>query len=269
MKLLLFLFFVSLRSPNLPHSRIVLIEKKNVHLQTQTKYAYGSISMYIIILAKGQFPTNRLPLTLLSEADSVVCCDGAFKNYFYWWRKGECGKARQVAVVGDGDSLDTAVLDEARQAGLDVIRKVVSEQESNDLSKALHYAVGQAQWKPGVNLSVDILGATGLREDHTIGNISLLAYYAQEFPDIEFRMVSDYGIFHPVLGRRCFDSHRGEQVSIFSLTPGIPVSVTGLRYPIENRCLNWLWEGTLNESLGDRFEVSGGTLVIYQEIQEK
>ncbi len=223
--------------------------------------------MYIIILAKGLFPTKRFPLTLLSVADRVVCCDGAFKNYFNWWKEAECGKARQVAVVGDSDSLDTAVLDEARRAGLDVVRKVVSEQESNDLSKALHYAVSQAREKPdGRGLWVDILGATGLREDHTLGNISLLAYYATEFPGIEFRMVSDYGIFHPVLGRRSFDSHRGEQVSIFSLTPDVPVSVNGLRYPIESRCLNWLWEGTLNESLGDRFEVSGGTLVVYQKM---
>ena len=226
--------------------------------------------MYIIILAKGLFPTKRLPLTLLSVADSVVCCDGAIKNYYRWWKKAECSKARQVAVVGDGDSLDAAVLVEARRVGLDVIRKVVSEQESNDLSKALHYAVGQAHLKPSdSDLCVDILGATGLREDHTVGNISLLAYYATEFPDIEFRMVSDYGVFHPVLGQRSFDSHRGEQVSIFSLTPDIPVSVSGLRCPIENRCLNWLWEGTLNESLGDRFEVSGGTLVVYQKCFEK
>ncbi len=223
--------------------------------------------MYIIILAKGLFPTKRFLLTLLSEADRVVCCDGAFKNYFNWWKEAECGKARQVAVVGDGDSLDTAVLDEARRAGLDVVRKVVSEQESNDLSKALHYAVSQAREKPdGRGLWVDILGATGLREDHTLGNISLLAYYATEFPNIELRMVTDYGIFRPVLGRRSFDSYRGEQVSIFSLTPNVAVSVNGLRYPIENRCLNWLWEGTLNESLGDRFEVSGGILVVYQKM---
>ena len=224
--------------------------------------------MYIIILAKGQFPTKRLPLSLLSVADRVVCCDGAFENYFHWWKKAECDKARQVAVVGDGDSLDTAVLDEAREAGLDVIRKVVSEQESNDLSKALHYAVSQVHWKLGDgDLCIDILGATGLREDHTIGNISLLAYYATDFYGIEFRIVTDYGIFHPVLGQRSFDSHRGEQVSIFSLTPDVPVSVSGLRYPIENRCLNWLWEGTLNESLGDSFEVSGGTLVVYQAVE--
>ncbi len=222
--------------------------------------------MYIIILANGQFPTAKLPVTLLSVADRVVCCDGAFNNYYRWWSRSRRGQERQVAVVGDGDSLDTDMLEHARLAGLDVVRKVVSEQESNDLSKALHFAVEQAQGKPGSdNLCVDILGATGLREDHTLGNISLLAYYATEFPDIELRMVTDCGIFHPVLGKKSFASYRGEQVSIFSLTPDVPVSVKGLRYPIENRCLNWLWEGTLNESLGNEFEVVGGTLVVYQK----
>ena len=77
-------------------------------------------------------------------------------------------------------------------------------------------------------------------------------------------MVSDYGIFRPVLGRVTLDTFPGQQVSLFSLTPDTPVSVEGLRYPISGRPLRQWWEGTLNEALGDRFTVDGGLLIVYQ-----
>ena len=222
--------------------------------------------MNIIVIAKGQFPVLQSVLDLVECADIIVCCDGAFDIFFHWWQR-TMSSRRQVDVVGDGDSFSLALFDEARQAGLKVRRMVVSEQESNDLSKAVHYVIGQARGE-GVDdseIHLDILGATGLREDHTLGNISLLAYYCTLYPRIEFRMLSDYGMFLPVRGYRSFKSYLGQQVSVFSLTPQVPVSVRGLRYPIENRCLLWLWEGTLNESISDTFDVTGGILVVYQE----
>lgn len=243
-----------------------MVSNKCVHLQNELIFVLIYIFMNIIIIANGDFPRSQHVLELLAQARHVVCCDGAFEKY-YRWSKQSTGCCRQVDVVGDGDSLQRGLVDEARMAGMDVCHKVVSEQESNDLSKAVHYAIAQARGQSAEDgaLHIDILGATGLREDHTLGNVSLLAYYSIEFPDIEFRMVSDYGVFQPVIGRRRFLSHKGQQVSLFSFTPSEPVSVNGLRYPIEGRCLTWLWEGTLNESLGDSFEVSGGTLVVYQE----
>ena len=218
--------------------------------------------MYIIVVANGQFPSSSALLNRFSSADSIVCCDGAFEIYFCWCRQ-HSFYSKEVIVVGDGDSLPSDILDEARTQGQEVCRVVVSEQESNDLSKAVHFALQQIEGMDDVK--VDILGATGLREDHALGNISLLAYYAQEFPQVEFRMLSDYGYFQPVNGIRQFDSFPGQQVSIFSFSPEVPVSVSGLRYPIENRHLNWLWEGTLNESIGTTFKVSGGTMVVYQQ----
>ena len=63
---------------------------------------------------------------------------------------------------------------------------IMEDQEINDLTKSVRFAHTQGYRE------VLILGATGLREDHTLGNISLLMDYAHLFKRVE--MLSDYGL---------------------------------------------------------------------------
>ena len=82
-------------------------------------------------------------------------------------------------------------------------------------------------------------------------------------------MLSDYGRFTPLLKTGMLESRKGQQVSLFSLFPFGTVSVRGLRYPIENRRLTAWWEGTLNEALGDEFEVilnEGARVLVYRSL---
>ena len=146
------------------------------------------------------------------------------------------------AVVGDLDSLPEPV----RNRYSDRIHRV-KDQETNDLTKAVNYV------KTLGFREVLILGATGRREDHTLGNISLLAQYVTEFERVE--MVSDFGWFTPLYRTTTLDSEPGQQVSLFSLYPNGRISVSGLRYPIEKRRLLYWWEATLNEATGKEFTV--------------
>ncbi len=219
--------------------------------------------MNIIIIANGAFPTLPPVLKLIGEADWVVCCDGALEKYLQWYRRQSPRPVQQVAVVGDGDSLSPALLQEAQHEGIALDHQQISEQEYNDLSKAVRYVDEKTRRLPETNIHVDILGATGKREDHTLGNISLLAYYAEKYPRLHFAMPGDYGTFYSVSGRQQFDSYPGQQVSFFALKSDQPMSVSGLVYPIENRQLEWLWEGTLNEAIGDHFEVAGERVLVY------
>ena len=168
-----------------------------------------------------------------------------------------------MTVVGDGDSMPFQLPDHARNQGLDVTFVRIAEQDDNDLTKATRHVLSNVDYGEQEGCHVDYIGATGLREDHTLGNISLLAWYMEQFPMVSFRMLSDQGMFLPMQGHHIFQSHPGQQVSLFSLTPHQPVTVEGLRWPINNRQLEWWWEGTLNEATGDSFEVWGGRLVVY------
>lgn len=187
-----------------------------------------------VVVANGLFPSRPEIITLLQKAEFVIACDGAV-------RKLEVSRLPD-AIVGDLDSLDGKI----RRRYADRIYHV-PEQETNDLTKAIHFAreKGFAE--------VLILGATGLREDHTLGNISLLLEYLPDFRRVE--IVSDFGCFTPLTKTTVLESYPGQQVSLFSLYPHGAITVKGLRYPIENRCLYSWWEATLNEATGDEFSV--------------
>jgi len=230
--------------------------------------------MQALILADGAFPTSRKRQELLRHAENIVCCDGATAKLLDFGRE-------PIAIVGDMDSISP-------ELKVQFAAKIhqVSEQETNDLTKAVEYCIGQ-----GFD-EIAILGATGLREDHTLGNISLLADYAPRLKSV--CLLTDYGRIdafrsglqaddyaEPGLDIKApevcptrdgaytvarFHSFSGQQVSIFSMTPDAHVSSLGLKYPLENRCLTSWWQGTLNESSGEQFSLSidQGILLVYR-----
>ena len=116
-----------------------------------------------VIVANGRFPSAELPLRLLKEAKTIIACDGAVKTLY---EKG----IHPDAIVGDLDSIPAGL----RERYADRIHHV-EDQEINDLTKSVRFAHTQGYRE------VLILGATGLREDHTLGNISLLASFQKEF----------------------------------------------------------------------------------------
>ena len=179
----------------------------------------------VVILANGTFPTHPIPLKVLYEADKVVACDGAIKTF-----------PSADVVIGDGDSVPSMYHDRLIK---------VDEQEDNDLTKATRYCLQQGWQK------IAYLGCTGKREDHTIGNISLLMQYFKEY-QVEGVMFTDHGYFTPAKGDVTFETFPGQQVSIFNFGC-TELSSEGLKwqcYPTTE----W-WQGTLNEALGTSFTI--------------
>lgn len=186
-----------------------------------------------VIVAGGESPTATVPLDVLHNAPYVVCCDGAADRYIATGHTPD-------AIVGDGDSISA----ENREKYAHLLH-IIAEQETNDQTKAVRFLMEQGKRR------IAIVGATGLREDHTIGNISLLIEYARTGCDV--CSFTDYGVFIPCNGTTTHKCHKGQQVSIFSITAK-DLSAEGLRYPIYD-FNNW-WQGTLNECSGDKFTIN-------------
>lgn len=200
----------------------------------------------VVILANGLFPKAQQGLDLLKAADQLICCDGAADKLI------AKGMSPHV-IVGDMDSLSG----EVREQYASIIIQS-DDQESNDLTKAVHYCIEKGY------SSVSILGATGLREDHTLGNISLMLEY---YPRIEVQIISDYGIFFLVRSGEQVRSKLGEKISFFSIDNRVSVSSTGLLYQLNDlRLSNW-YRATLNEATADQFTLifeSDLPLIVYK-----
>ncbi|MDR1887094.1 MAG: thiamine diphosphokinase [Prevotellaceae bacterium] len=207
-------------------------------------------SDYSVVLCDGKFPEHGIPLNLLNSAAKIVCCDGAAVKLLQYGKE-------PYSIVGDMDSLPESLQERYRDR---IFRD--DDQETNDQTKAV-------RWCRERNINpVIILGATGLREDHAIGNIALLTDYV-EFADIA--MVTDTGIFIPVNRPTTFKSRKGQQVSIFAVTPDTKITSQGLKYEVaERRFTNWN-QGTLNEALSDSFMIiiDKGKLLVYLEHSEQ
>jgi thiamine pyrophosphokinase len=184
-----------------------------------------------VILADGAFPTHDIPLSYLKNADRIICCDGSVGNLVNFGLE-------PYAIVGDMDSINAKLADRyADRLFPD------NDRETNDLTKAVDWCVSR-----GFN-DIIISGATGKREDHTLGNISLLAEYNRYANVI---MVTDTGVFRTYYNSVEIDTFQGQQISIFSIGDEIEITSTGLKYPLNNTKLTNWWVATLNEASGDK-----------------
>ncbi|MBR2319004.1 MAG: thiamine diphosphokinase [Bacteroidaceae bacterium] len=186
-----------------------------------------------VIIAGGEYPTAEAPLKIVNKAKYTVCCDGAADNYIATGRVPD-------AIVGDGDSIS-----QKNKARFRHLLHIFAEQESNDQTKAVRFLMEEGKSR------IAIVGATGKREDHTIGNISLLIEYMRAGADV--CSYTDYGVFIPCRGTTTHNCIKGQQLSIFSITAR-NMSAKGLLYPIYD-FNNW-WQGTLNECTGNSFTIN-------------
>lgn len=225
----------------------------------------------IVILSGGDYPSHPLPLKLLAEAERIVCCDGAayelIRHGINPWRIiGDCD-----SILSPKDEDEQKILEECR----DIIRRYTG-QDDNDQTKAVKYCLDH-----GFH-DLIIVGATGRREDHTLGNISLLLEYLRMGARVE--MVTDYGIFIPCHDHieldveipkdfRCENDteatrRKSTQISVFNISAR-NLRADGLRYPLYD--FGQWWQGTLNEAISPhvRIEGEGEFLVFVNYLEAK
>lgn len=224
-----------------------------------------------IIVANGEVPDSELSLSILNDKKRrIICCDGALHKLL------SINVVPDV-VVGDGDSMDAEILQ--RKTGVfsfcrDAKLCVITEdhqipyyqdrsEEYNDLQKALKYCLSK-----GYNNNILLMGCAGLREDHFIANLSIMAMYSE---DKCIRMLTEHGDFSVIKRAELIPSFPGMQVSIFPGHPQQKFWCTGLKYPVNDRVFKWLWEGSLNEAVEDSFVVEAGDdepVVVYRALGE-
>lgn len=188
-----------------------------------------------VILANGVFPRKGGEAwRLLEGAQRVVACDGAANAY-----------ARRFCrapdfIVGDLDSLKpNSSLLTSHASHL----VPVPDQSTNDLSKAIAFCRARG-WKDLV-----IVGATGRREDHALGNV----FRAME---AGVEIVTDFGRFVPATERLRLRVGKGTPVSVFATEKDTRMRSRGLVWPLDEVRFENLYCATLNRASSPVFEIS-------------
>lgn len=170
-----------------------------------------------LILANGHAPSKSLLNRHLADADVFVCADGGANA------AAKLGVVPDL-IIGDLDSISPATV--KKFSGVTARR--IADQNSTDLEKAFVWAQ-----KNGYK-EVRVLGATGGRLDHTVGNLSALVKFSRKLA-VTFHD-ADGDIF--VVGtERCFDVPTGTTVSLLPMTLCEGVMTRGLKWELRYESL--------------------------------
>ncbi|MDZ7808475.1 MAG: thiamine diphosphokinase [Gracilimonas sp.] len=203
--------------------------------------------MHAVVVSNGFPPPKNLLEEEIKSAELLLGADGGCTTILNHGFTPD-------AVIGDLDSFDPP-----ESPSFKVIHK--PDQETNDLEKALTYALEQ-----GVK-TCSVLGAFGHRMDHSLKNMSVLNKFHHSFDELIFRDE----VFDAVIIEDTFSARLpvGSIVSLFPVSGEVMgIQTEGLMYALNNESLkNGVRDGTSNETISDEFSVKVdiGTLVIFYE----
>lgn len=158
-------------------------------------------------------------------------------------------------IVGDFDSVEPKILDYFRNMDEDrrpVILQFQPEKDETDTELAVRIAAQQ-----GCDM-LHLLGATGTRLDHLLGNLHILGAAMQQ--GVECRMVDRNNrirmINRGIRLRR--EEQYGTYVSLLPFTPQVVgLTLRGFQYPLENAVLECYHSlGVSNEIVDEEAEIS-------------
>ena len=202
--------------------------------------------MRVLLMLNGQPPSRSLIRICAKNSDQVVGADNGARHLL------EAGVEPDL-IVGDIDSLPA----DLRQQYRGHLQQVPT-QENTDFEKSL--TVINDTWP---NSDVTVLGATGKRYDHQLGNLLCAASWAHQ---LRIRCMSDNEtIYFPrALEPLDLDVNTGLTISLFGLPEADGVSTTGLKYSLTNELLPMGTRGVSNEVVQRHVvvEYRSGVLVV-------
>lgn len=190
-----------------------------------------------------------------NEFDFLAAVDHGLQ-FFY-----DAGLTPDLAV-GDFDSADKETLRHFQEMEGIEWRKLVPEKDDTDTEAAIRQVVakGYAQ--------IHVLGATGSRLDHVLGNIGLLGIGLEEGAEIfiadshnRIRMIRD----NLTLSKK---ERFGDYVSLLPVSEAVfGVTLIGMKYPLNDHTLTHFNSlGISNEMIEEQAEIrlKGGTLLVME-----
>jgi len=197
---------------------------------------------FALIVGNGEPPSRELFATYAREAELILCADGGANTASAYGFTPDY-------VVGDLDSVSRQ-----SKAGLAADRLVLVDPEGNvgtDGQKVLNHAVAL-----GVTEAV-LVGFTGRRTDHLLGNLSLLKAFADR---LTLRIVDDYCDIRLIDQDIRFRAAIGQKVSLCPLDGAAEgITTEGLKWALRSESLiPGVRDGISNEVVDNPVEIRVG-----------
>ncbi|MEK7263517.1 MAG: thiamine diphosphokinase [Bacteroidota bacterium] len=200
-----------------------------------------------LIIANGTLPSRSIINAILAKKKFILCADGG----------ANAAKRLRITpdvILGDFDSIKTST--RAYFKNVQLIH--IPEQYSTDLEKAIRYCIER-------NISsVEIIGATGNRIDHSTGSLGCFRKFGNT---IEMKIIDCIGEITLIKTTTTITTQRGEKISLIPLERCEGVTTTNLLYELNNDTLALgLREGISNEAMKKHVTISvqKGTLLLYR-----
>lgn len=203
-----------------------------------------------LIVSSGKIQDLNLLESLVDENDFIICADGGL-DYLR-----RIGKIPNLAI-GDFDSISKEGLDFIRDKKIP-IEKFPKMKDETDTELAIISLINR-----GIN-DITLIGVTGSRMDHTIGNVFLLRDLKMK--GINGKIVDDNNTIY-------FENdflkleQTDDYVSILPLTrEGADISLTGFLYPLDKKHIKFGATIGISNEIKDEFgtiEVHKGELLVF------
>jgi len=206
-----------------------------------------------IIIGGGEIPDKKDVDFFIKKFINpvIISADGGLRNAMLL-------KLKTDYVIGDFDSVSKYYLGKLPK---ETVIVKIDRQSDTDIEKCIEFAGSRGC------LEFLLIGGTGKRIDHTLGNISILLRNSESK---KIMMVTPDSVLQVIRGEAVFSAERGERISLFSFNEKTEITTEGLRYPLNGeKLLFGKREGTSNEALGERIVIKAdkGELVIVRDLK--
>ena len=210
---------------------------------TQKRYSFNDP---VIVIANGSFPSHPIAKNYLNKSGTIICTDGAADKLI------DSGKNPDI-IIGDFDSTSIKGKDRTGEW------IETPDQNKTDLEKTFEWCIMNNIKK------IVLLGSSGKREDHTIGNLFTLAKYHDE---IQCEIITNHAKIICVSGENYIFADTNQNISIIATEPIERITLDGLQYNIKNESLLPSTRAISNKAISDKFylESTGKVLVFLNHI---
>jgi thiamine pyrophosphokinase len=199
-----------------------------------------------LIVANGTMPKRSVLNKVISGINYIICADGGANH-------ARRMKLQPDVIIGDLDSITYNTKKYFSQ--VPVIFD--GDRNSTDLEKAIHYCV-QNKLK-----SIVVIGASGDRIDHTIGNVGCFKKFSGK---VNIKMVDPSGELSLITKKLKVFNATGRTISLIPIDKCKGVSTKNLKYKLKKGVLELgSKEGTSNKAISDVVTVTikSGFLLLY------